>query len=130
MTKVSDFFGGSLLKASDLQKPLLLTISGWHTQEVLDDGKPVDKLVIEFEEEQRGLMLNKINASVVEELANTDVLEEWAGTKVVLFKDRTTFGNKIVDCIRVRGPKPDKLAAKAADKFEKEVPVDDAECPF
>jgi len=72
------------------------------TFEDMPDGNR--KLVVYFEEAEKGLVLNKTNGRAIEAIAKTPETDDWTGVKVRLFKDRCNFMGRMVDCIRVRKP--------------------------
>ena len=63
------------------------------------------KLVVWFAETEKGLVFNKINGETISEIVGDDDSDSWADQKVVLFADKTDFGGRRVDCIRVRAPR-------------------------
>ena len=95
-------FPSKWLRAADLEKPRLLTISKITEEEVGDELRPVAY----FHGEEKGLGLNITNCRSIEEIAGTDDVDVWEGKAVVLFKTQTDFQGKRVDCIRIRAPKP------------------------
>lgn len=114
---VNDIFGGSTLKASDLQgSPATLTISGWEVVE-FDDGK---KISLSFHETQKRFIVNKTNARTIADILGGDT-EGWVGNKITLMCAQTDFGGKQVPCIRValpttqvnQAPAPTQLPAAA-----------------
>ena len=90
-------------KAADLKgQAVQLTMSHAQSEEIGDgDEKPV----LYFQGHQRGLALNKTNAMVIADSYGPET-ESWAGQAIEVYPDKTTFGGKIVDCLRVRVPVP------------------------
>jgi hypothetical protein len=139
--RVSRTYGGNHFKGEELDKPLLLTIDETSSKE-FDDGK--EKLIVSFREDDHTLVLNMTNAQTIAELYG-DETDDWTGEKIVIYRDKTNFAGKRVDCIRVRAPKTkadtkpvrhreEPVTAKVAPMTQKEAdedPVtDDDDTPF
>jgi len=100
--KFSELFKNSYLKAADLGgKPRRYTIKSIELEEV---GKEKEtKPVMRFDEIEGALVLNKTNGTTLREAFGDDA-EDWPGNEVLLKPDKTDFGGKRVDCIRVAVP--------------------------
>jgi hypothetical protein len=99
--KVKDMFPGQYLKATDLGgRRAMVTISRVEMEDIGDQEKPV----VYFHGKEKGLVLNKTNATSIEEIARTDETDRWRGVSIVLYPSRTDFQGKRVDCIRVDPP--------------------------
>lgn len=107
-----DVYGGNFLKAADLKKPKGVTISSIE-EEVLRKGeKP--KLVASLEELDERWVLNTTNCELLEEITGTDDEEDWEGTVVELFNDKTVRGpNGEKGGIRCRKAAAKKMGRKA-----------------
>ncbi len=115
--KVSEIFTSNYLKADDLKnKRVKITIDSVVMEEIGDDNKPV----VYFKEKKKGLVLNKTNAAMIEEIAATEEMNDWAGVQVVLYPTRVDFQGKRVQAIRVDYPIGDKSDA-APETAEEEV---------
>jgi hypothetical protein len=90
------------LKAADFERPALLTIKRFSVETLGDDKRPV----IWFSETDKGLALNIVNGTTVEEVCGSADPARWTGHKIVAFKTQTDYQGKRVDCIRLRAPKP------------------------
>lgn len=113
---------GSFLKHEDLQgHAVRLTIEHVPTEEIRGEHGNEKKLVVRFAGKDKGLVLNRTNAESIAEIAGSDDTDDWSGVRIVLFPDKTKFGGKTVDCIRVRAPqgkpepKPEPVAALTDD---------------
>ncbi len=100
MTTVSDAFPSNWLKAADLNNRIVkVTIDKVIFEEI---GQNKDKKpVMYFEKVQKGLVLNKTNAT---EIAAThgDQMEGWTGQEIELFSQMVPFNGQNVPAIRVR----------------------------
>jgi hypothetical protein len=132
MPKVSELFPSKWLKASDFEDgDATLTIREVG-QETLGQGKDaVVKFVLFFEEEDRGLVLNKTNVNVIAKLHGDDT-DDWIGKQVTLYATEVQFQSEMVEAIRVRtkpprrpGVKAEKPKTPAADPAD-----DDSDVPF
>src|SRR5262249_4590380 len=75
-----------------------------------------EKIVVLFEELDRGLVLNRTNADYLSMICKSDDTEDWAGTRVGLFVQPVPFKGKLVDSIRVTKPQHVKAASDMAGK--------------
>jgi len=108
--KIDGLFPSKYLKASDVDEPLVLRISGVEVDTMNDGSK---KPVLYFSNSAKGLVLNKTNANVLSQIYG-DETGNWEGKPIKLIASTTDFQGKVVDCIRLRPPK--SVAASAATK--------------
>jgi hypothetical protein len=112
---------GSFLKTEDLQgKACRLVIDSVTTEEIDGDHGKEKKLVARFAGKEKGLILNRTNADSIAEISGSEDTDEWSGTAIVLFPDKTKFGGKTVDCMRIR-------ASQTAAKKPAPPPVEEPE---
>lgn len=91
-------FPSTYLKASDLQgRDVVVNISHITMEDVGDDHKPV----IYFVGKDKGVVLNKTNASTIAGMYTGDT-DNWVNKAITLFPTQTDFGGKQVACIRIR----------------------------
>lgn len=99
---INDSFPSNWLKAGDLKgRAVDVTISHVIEEDIGDGTKPV----LYMEGKDKGIVLNKTNASMIAS-SYGDMTEGWEGMPLTVFPDKTSFQGKIVDCIRVRVPAP------------------------
>jgi hypothetical protein len=91
------------LKASDLPagKEIPVTIAGTGEAEFEENGNKTKKLVLKFQGKEKGLALNKTNATTIAAAYGPDS-DLWSGKKIFLFSTKVDFGGQMVDAIRVR----------------------------
>jgi len=99
------------LRKEDFPEPETLTIAEVREEEVQAPGKePKLKVILYFEERQKGLVLNLANGAVLELITKSDLPDKWVGTRVRVYHDpNVEFGGKKVGGIRiasVRKPVP------------------------
>jgi hypothetical protein len=100
--KISEEFPSQYLKAPDLQgREVRLTMGRVEREEIGQDKK----LVLYFKGKDKGLVLNKTNASTIGDAYGDDT-EEWYDQPLILFSIRTEFQGKPVDGLRCRVPTP------------------------
>src|SRR3990167_11498864 len=94
---------GSFLKTEDLQgRPAKVVIESVGIEEVKgEDGKEA-KLVARFHGKDMGLILNRTNCELLEQIVGSDDYDAWVGATVVLYPTTTRFGNKTVPCLRIK----------------------------
>ena len=100
MTKVSEAYPSNLLKAADLKgRTIKATIQKVAFEEI---GQNKDrKPVIYFDGAEKGLVLNKTNATEIA-AAHGDEMDEWAGKEIELFSQMVPYQGQNVAAIRVR----------------------------
>jgi len=123
--KRDEIFPSKYLKASDLGKPIMVTIES-APLEVLknSEGKEQSKVVLHFQGAKKALPLNVTNWDAVAAICGEDT-DDWPGGRIELYADKTRMGGKAVDCIRVRAPReltPAKAAAPEADDMNDAIP--------
>lgn len=94
---------GSYLKTEDLQgRPARVVIESVGLEEVKgEDGKEM-KLIARFHGKDKGLILNRTNCELLEQITGLDDYDAWVGATVVLYPTTTRFGNKTVPCLRIK----------------------------
>lgn len=93
-------------------------------EETVGQGADAEnKWVVSFVDPVKSLVLNRINADTIAEVAGTDEVDDWRGTVITLYPSKTEFQGRRVPCIRVEGAgeSPTPVAA------EPEVSVYDSE---
>ncbi len=107
--KLAELYPSKWLKAADLEgQQRLVTIEAVKL-ETVEDGKP-PKPVIALRGLTQGLVLNKVNATTLAGFLGDDT-DHWPGQRIVIFPTQATFKAELVDCIRVRQPKPQPAPA-------------------
>lgn len=98
----SDLYPSRYIKAEDLQgREWPLTIASL-TTEVIDSERGKETMpLLTFHGVQKGLILNVTNYDSIAAMHGEET-DNWAGKSVKLYPDKTRFGGKIVDCVRVR----------------------------
>ncbi len=98
MVDANDYFGGSYLKASDITEPTPLTIKEAKVEQLGDR----EKIVVYFDEVEKGFVLNKINTSRISKQVGSSETQKWPGNKIILFATEVEYDGKDVPCIRVK----------------------------
>src|SRR5262249_5919057 len=95
-------FPSKYLKVADFTtKPTRLTI---HSAQIEELGSEKErKPVLYVKEDNRVLPLNRTNFNTIVD-AYGDDSDRWVGKPIEVFRSRTHFAGKMVDCIRVQGP--------------------------
>ena len=113
MPNVSDLTQSKYLKKEDFPSPKVVTISGYEERDMSKDGAaPEMRWVLNFEELDKPMTLNKTNgnriAAIAKELykeTNSGDFDSWLGKKIELFNDKSVdFAGEIVGGIRVTYP--------------------------
>ena len=102
--KIGDLFPSRFFKASDLAgREAAVTISHVEIEQIQAQGGAESKGVVYFSGQEKGLVLNQVNARTIAAVFGDD-LENWTNRQIVLFSTTTQFGGRLVPCIRVRIP--------------------------
>jgi hypothetical protein len=100
--KISSAFPSNYLKASDLQdRNVMVKMDRVEVEKIGDDEKPV----LYFVGKDKGMVLNKTNASNIAHVYGDDTVD-WRDQELVLFSAMVDFQGKSVEAIRVRAPQP------------------------
>jgi hypothetical protein len=111
------------LKASDLQGDRKLRIKN-ATEEVVGAGADKEpKLVVWFTNDERGLVLNRVNNRTIRG-AYGDAVDGWAGKVIVVYPTTVEMRGKLVPGLRVRIPPP-KHSGQSAAASKPKPAVDD-----
>lgn len=113
MPKISDAFPSKWLRAEEIDEAgEILTIRRVQYEEVAHNE---EKLICYFTKGDKGLVLNKTNASTIADLYGDDT-DDWEGQSITLYPTEVLFNQKMVRAIRIRSRKPKAAAPAAAGK--------------
>lgn len=120
--KISEAYASSYLKAADTGgRELDATIADCRLEDLGDETKPV----LHFVGKDRGLVLNKTNATTLVD-AYGDETDAWRGRRVVIYSSKTQFQGRMVDALRIRVPAESSPAPAAppapSDGFNDDIP--------
>lgn len=101
MGNINDAFPSNYLKASDLKgNEPVVTIERVAFEPV---GRQREmKAVLYFAGKEKGLVLNKTNATKITQLTGSPETDDWAGMRIKLYPTETEFGGESVECIRIK----------------------------
>lgn len=132
---INDQFPSKFLKAADLNgHEIVVTIKDCIVESIGEDKRPV----LYFTGKEKGVVLNKTNATNIQDTYGPDT-DEWTGKKVVLYTAFVDFQGRSVESIRIRKPKPSEVTASAKPEPRAAVPpqfeqgdpgADDSDIPF
>ena len=92
------------LKAADLQKRrVVVEISHVKAEELNNNGVTETKAVVYFKGKEKGLVLNKTNASQIAYLYG-DEMDMWGDKQIELYPTMVDFAGKMVEAIRIAPP--------------------------
>ena len=129
--KISGAFPSNYVKASDLNgKPWDMKIRTVAMEDLGQGNDKESKPVLYFDGAQKGLVLNKTNATNIAKSYGDDT-GNWTGKDIQVFPTTTEFKGETVDAIRVRvvpeaqsekQPEPQPNAAPMADDPSDSIP--------
>src|ERR1043165_643999 len=118
--KKHEAFPGRFFKADDLMNgPITRTIKHVKSEQVGDDRR----MVVYFEDDDKGLVLNKTNFDAIEEFSGKDDTDNWDGITLKLGMVKVPYQGKRVPAVRVLG------VTAASDMDDDNTPPDDS-IPF
>lgn len=116
--RISGAFPSEYLKAADLQgRAVRVHIDRVEMRDIGGDHKPV----LYFQNKDKGMVLNKTNASNIAGAYGDDT-DDWQGAEVELFEAQVDFQGKTVPAIRIRIP-PRPPAQRQAAPARPQAPV-------
>lgn len=126
--RITDAFPSKYLKASDAEESdLLLTIVRVKMETIGQGAKAEQKPVVYFKEVEKGMVLNKTNAKMIEKIAKSDDTDDWPNVKVRVIATEVEFQGDLVMSLRIREVK--KAARTSEDDAPVEAPNED-QIPF
>lgn len=115
MGNINDAFPSNYLKASDIKgaEPVV-TIDHVAFEPV---GRQREmKAVLYFAGKDKGLVLNKTNATKISQLTGSPETDDWTGMRIKLYATETEFGGETVECVRIKAAPPNGNRPAAAPK--------------
>ena len=103
MSRSIDDYFGTYLKTEDITKEIEVTIKEVIPEEIGKGDQQKEKIVVHFEELDKGLTLNKVNSEAIAEITNTREFDNWTGYRLCLYVDKNVmFAGKRVGGIRIK----------------------------
>lgn len=123
--KRNDFFPSKYLTAEDIinESGMIVTVKivTPETMKERETGKDVGKPVMYFNELTKGLVLNKTNWGMLEQITSQKDSDFWNGTQIALTVESVTSYGDIVDAIRIKRPNADDAAVQTFWKRTREI---------
>ncbi len=113
MPNINDAFPSNYLKASDIRGSEPVVTIDHVAFEPVGRQKEM-KAVVYFKGKEKGVVLNKTNATKITQLSGSPNTEDWDGVRVRLYATETEFGGETVECIRIKPAPPVAQARQAA----------------
>ncbi len=101
MGSINEAFPSNYLKASDIKGAEPIVAIDRVAFEPVGRQREM-KAVLYFKGKEKGLVLNKTNATKITQLAGTDMTEDWDGVRIKLFATETEYAGDTVECIRIK----------------------------
>ncbi len=129
--KINDAFPSKYLAAADLNDRTVTVVIETIQMEVVGEEPKQEKPVVYFRGKQKGLVLNKTNATTIADMHGQDT-DDWPGKQISIWPTQTEFKGSAVPCIRVKLGSTVPVAQAEAfveqitpDPSQGEVPADD-----
>ena len=113
------------IKAEDLEADRKLRIKNVTEEQIGIGAEKEQKLVVWFTNDERGLVLNRVNNRTLRGAFGDDTAG-WAGKIIVVFPAMAEFRGRMVPAVRVRIPPPKEAGNGAAVAAKPKPPVADA----
>lgn len=115
--RAADVFKGSYLKADDLQnRRVRVTIDDVTMEEIGHDDKKERRAVAHFAGKDKGLVLNKTNWSILEEVCGSLDSDDWRGYGVTLYVAKVDYQGKRVPAVRISDQPGDTTAPAGRER--------------
>ena len=102
MPTVDDLSTSKYLQKVDVDPPIAVTIAGYEQVNMAFQGeKPDLKWALNFKEDCKPLSLNVTNGERIKVITGSGDFDDWIGTKITLFNDKTVSFNGKFGGIRV-----------------------------
>lgn len=111
MPNINDAFPSNYLKASDLGGRQVMVTIDHVSFEPVGRQKEI-KAVVYFKGKEKGLILNKTNATKITQLVGSSETDDWDGARIALYPTETEFAGETTECIRIK-PAPMAGAPRA-----------------
>jgi hypothetical protein len=108
MKSYKSYSNSAYLRKEDFQTPENLTIAAAREEQITVPGEQAKrKLVLYFEEIEKGLVMNIANGNALFEMTGQEDPEKWIGQSVEVYTDpHVTYAGKRIRGIRLRKPAP------------------------
>ena len=105
MPSIHDLLPSKYLKKDDIGAGKLVTIAGVARENVGTDDEPQEKVVLKFNEFDKGFVANLTNVYAIAAIYGDDYTD-WIGKQIVIYFDASVmFKGKQTGGLRVRAPK-------------------------
>lgn len=129
MANINDSFPSNYLKALDLKGRAILVQIDRVEFEAVGQQKEM-KPIVYFTGKDKGLVLNKTNASKIVSLTGSENTDDWSGSSITIYPTETSFQGDMVDCIRVKAAAIPRPARPVPTPAPEPVVVTDEDIPF
>lgn len=133
MPNINDAFPSNYLKASDIRGAEPVVTIDHVAYEPVGRTKEM-KAVCYFKGKDKGVVLNKTNATKITQIAGSPLTEDWDGVRIKLYATETEFGGETVECIRIKAAPPNGHRPAAPPPPPpppvEEAPLTDDDIPF
>jgi hypothetical protein len=101
---LDSIFPSNYIKATDVEDgEVQVAITDIKMEDIGQDADKESKAVVYFDHfGSRGLVLNKTNGIALAEISGSRSCDDWIGLQVTLYKDKTSFQGRRVDCLRIK----------------------------
>ena len=119
MATIDDLFPSPYLKSADVANQPVVTIAKIEREKMKNkEGKEELKPVLYFQEFEKGIVLNRTNANIIEDLYGKDI-DEWIGAKIQLHAPIVEAFGESKPAIRVIAKKPAANHQELIDRYSR-----------
>jgi len=123
-THWKEYFDYTYLGAYSLEDGIdkTLTIVNHKKEKVTgESGKSEELLVFYFEEEEKGMIMNRTNCRTIENLYKSPYPKDWHGKRITIFVDQVRAFGKVTDALRIRPVVPKSGEEEKKSKIKKKI---------
>jgi hypothetical protein len=112
--RTGDFYRSRFMKPKDLNGPTHVEVNHVASETFKDSSEP--KPLVYFKGMRKPLILNKTNTQALEDIAGTDLMDDWPGVKCVLVPTTTPMNGEQKPTIRIEAPSQKELPTRRPTK--------------
>lgn len=99
--------GSKYLGAYMIEEDTKIKLLKVSVQKVTGENGREDEAIVAEVENNKPFIINKTNAKQITKIVGSPFLEDWAGKVITVYPTTTKLKGEVVECLRVKEPKPE-----------------------
>lgn len=99
--------GSKYLGAYMIEEDTKIKLLKVSVQKVTGENGREDEAIVAEVENNKPFIINKTNAKQITKIIGSPYLEDWAGQTITIYPTTTKLKGEVVECLRVKEPKPE-----------------------